>query len=837
MRKAPFSKNFTSLDRRRAGRSVRPVDSLVTSGIEALERRRAGILSTSTGSPSGTTTHTPSRTPDGHKNLPSHTQMSAASPRTVNPEEYAIKIKIRAVRHDSRALKNDDALLFRVASDNSKVFVTHNGQVVDLLVFSRHAVRAITFGTSHRSILLEIHDSSYLYIKHLNNDVFLQDFFRGTALWKYTGRTPDSLLLDTVQRLDKLRSSAAQPNGAAMARQETPARHRDPPTSMRTAKESPLPLPQPQPTETPRSATPTKPQTTPRSTRSLPFSPVAPQDAYSIPLRRSTRERRAPGTQLYFEPPVEEREKPAKFSPPLNFHFHDKKVFTVSLSDFRTLYNNEWINDTVIDFFIKYNIEQAINNGKFSAEDIYAFNSFFFTKLTSSDNHYENVKRWLNKIDLMLFPHIIVPINEHLHWYGCIIRGLPELLERKKLEASTGAAENTGHEQLLSNNAQHCTPAPIVPDPDQTHTTPTPDIPLSPDSSQTTSKEGPDVVEVTPGRKRAEIFIFDSLSQRHHNIHVPLKTFIIDYCLDKHNIAIRKDEIRIQHARVPRQNNFNDCGIHVIYNIKQWLWHSSEIEKVWRNYQRAAYRSYFVAEERNKMRRQLIDLLLKLHDEQVEVEQTHDSDDEIEVIEHTERQDPSQEPAKEAERVDGTKSETKPVDETVARSAPVETVATTDESIPRIEVSQKTLEANPPPITDSTLDPRRVKNPFVNNQVREVFTGLAIAPPVYNTINRIFPEANEEIPDDDKKRLTKLAASISSLDRHADEAVEAALSHWTKMSESVGQRRPKDASFVIHDENDDRLNQSVHDLSIRASSDDLVSEIMGVDAKRRRLNS
>ena len=40
----------------------------------------------------------------------------------------------------------------------------------------------------------------------------------------------------------------------------------------------------------------------------------------------------------------------------------------------------------------------------------------------------------VHKIDLMSFSHIIMPINEKHHWYCCIIRGLPTLLEMIKLQ-------------------------------------------------------------------------------------------------------------------------------------------------------------------------------------------------------------------------------------------------------------------------------------------------------------------------------------------------------------------------------------------------------------------
>ena len=67
-------------------------------------------------------------------------------------------------------------------------------------------------------------------------------------------------------------------------------------------------------------------------------------------------------------------EKPAPFEPDLQYTFPDNKIFRITAKDFATLYNNDWINDAVMDF--AYDIEEAINQGVVNREDVYAFNSF-----------------------------------------------------------------------------------------------------------------------------------------------------------------------------------------------------------------------------------------------------------------------------------------------------------------------------------------------------------------------------------------------------------------------------------------------------------------------------
>ena len=94
-------------------------------------------------------------------------------------------------------------------------------------------------------------------------------------------------------------------------------------------------------------------------------------------------------------------------------------------------------------------------------------------------------------------------------------------------------------------------------------------------------------------------------------------------------------------------------------------------------------------------------------------------------------------------------------------------------------------------------------------------------------INKLFPDAQEKVSTQDLEKLQRLATSISSFDRQSEKNTKDVLSHWqTQLSQKLEQRRPKDESFVIRDENDDKLNRSVHDLSIKGSSDDLLSEVL-----------
>lgn len=292
------------------------------------------------------------------------------------------------------------------------------------------------------------------------------------------------------------------------------------------------------------------------------------------------------------------QETPAPFDPPLKHTLTNGKKFIVAYNDFKTLYNNDWINDTLIDFFIAYDIDKAVNELKLIEDSkVYAFNSFFFTKLMSkaeeqeSPNYYENIKRWVSKIDLMSYEAVIMPINEHLHWYCCVIKNLPKLLRYAK----------RAQKRAVRGLEKEATP--------------------------------PNLDPVT------EVFVFDSLRQTHPNIVAPLKELIAEYCKDKHGLDIDTDLIRVVTARVPRQRNFNDCGIHVIYNVKKWLADPSMCERMWKKFAKNQ-KNYFSGAERSGLRRTFIDILLDLHSKQEPLQsddssrptEENASDDEIELI-------------------------------------------------------------------------------------------------------------------------------------------------------------------------------------------------------------
>jgi len=114
---------------------------------------------------------------------------------------------------------------------------------------------------------------------------------------------------------------------------------------------------------------------------------------------------------------------------------------SVTNEDYNCLEAEQFLNDVIIDFYLKY-----LQHGKFSdieavKEKTHIFTTYFYKRLTTrpqygkgkthpvednpaltaAEKRYDRVERWTKKVNLFEKDFIVVPINEHAHWFVCII--------------------------------------------------------------------------------------------------------------------------------------------------------------------------------------------------------------------------------------------------------------------------------------------------------------------------------------------------------------------------------------------------------------------------------
>jgi len=102
---------------------------------------------------------------------------------------------------------------------------------------------------------------------------------------------------------------------------------------------------------------------------------------------------------------------------------------TVHFEDLPRLDEEEFLNDSLIDFYIMYVLltlaysssnltttSYLYNRYKVPSDKVYFFNTYFFTALTKNAGrqsmNYANVARWTGKVDIFGYDYIVIPINE-----------------------------------------------------------------------------------------------------------------------------------------------------------------------------------------------------------------------------------------------------------------------------------------------------------------------------------------------------------------------------------------------------------------------------------------
>nr|XP_043617521.1 probable ubiquitin-like-specific protease 2B isoform X2 [Erigeron canadensis] len=135
-----------------------------------------------------------------------------------------------------------------------------------------------------------------------------------------------------------------------------------------------------------------------------------------------------------------------KFDPPFEevvYPKGDADAVVLSKRDFDLLQPDTFVNDTIIDFYIKY-----LKN-KIKPEErhrYHFFNSFFFRKLADPDKDqldasqgkaaYQRVKKWTRKVNLFEKDYIFIPVNYNYHWSLIVICHLCEVATHEGEDAN-----------------------------------------------------------------------------------------------------------------------------------------------------------------------------------------------------------------------------------------------------------------------------------------------------------------------------------------------------------------------------------------------------------------
>ncbi|XP_016093442.1 sentrin-specific protease 7 isoform X1 [Sinocyclocheilus grahami] len=255
-----------------------------------------------------------------------------------------------------------------------------------------------------------------------------------------------------------------------------------------------------------------------------------------------------------------------------------KGAITVTTEDLECLDSGEFLNDVIIDFYLKYLLVQKAPQA--SVDRSHVFSSFFYKQLTRRDNanedststpaqvrRHQRVRTWTRHVDIFDKDFLFVPVNQEAHWYLVVIcfPGLeePQYVKRDGRDSvqgdggeGLGESEGEIHGENRSNSDEDKDDSRIKSS--MTHL---------PKCTENTCKR-PIVC------KRPCILIMDSLKLSvHERIFKLLREYLQVEWQTKRggHRDFSGDHMIGSHCTVPLQDNSSDCGLYLLQYAESFL--------------------------------------------------------------------------------------------------------------------------------------------------------------------------------------------------------------------------------------------------------------------------
>lgn len=243
--------------------------------------------------------------------------------------------------------------------------------------------------------------------------------------------------------------------------------------------------------------------------------------------------------------------------------------FAVTLlqCDLERLKEGEYLNDTMIEFGLRYLLERIKRNNPLLVQQIHVFNTFFYHKLTESRDRsktYEHLRKWTNKVNIFDKMYVVVPINEHLHWYMAIIVNPKAIINERPLSLASSSIRRSSRTST-GNSA-----APGVLDSSG---------PQLENYSVNHASEHGDNLSQNPSDFKEEqtyVMVLDSLGITHGPVKTALRDYLRLEARDKGHVRPDVDLKRLGDplhvdVRVPDQPNFSDCGVYLLHYFDRFF--------------------------------------------------------------------------------------------------------------------------------------------------------------------------------------------------------------------------------------------------------------------------
>ncbi|XP_028296460.1 sentrin-specific protease 6 [Gouania willdenowi] len=303
-----------------------------------------------------------------------------------------------------------------------------------------------------------------------------------------------------------------------------------------------------------------------------------------------------------------------------------KGGITVTNEDLHCLNDGEFLNDVIIDFYLKYLVLEKLK--KEDAQRIHIFSSFFYKRLNQRERRnipettnlpiqkrkHNRVKTWTRHVDLFQKDFIFVPINESAHWYLAVVcfpgldapllvgpplpeDGLPDHCrplspDHDELESSSDQASpertEAGEERAEPNGLQDAGSQSTSElqrislcyssdkgDEDDEHSYTQDEVSDGEDGNDESLMSESFLSSNKPTQcKQPCILIMDSLrGPTRSTVVKTLREYLeVEWEVRKGSRrSFGKEVMRGSSPRVPQQDNFSDCGVYVLQYVESFF--------------------------------------------------------------------------------------------------------------------------------------------------------------------------------------------------------------------------------------------------------------------------
>ena len=264
---------------------------------------------------------------------------------------------------------------------------------------------------------------------------------------------------------------------------------------------------------------------------------------------------------------------------------------TVDKEDIPRLDEGQCLNDNLIGYGLRYLFDVFGRRTKDLHERVYLHNSFFYEKLKAGRTaiNYDGVKNWTAKVDLLSYDYIIVPVNEHYHWWVAIICNPGKLDPASKRvpddtrdpgHSMEGKANGASSDIEMTDATEK---RPVGSPRDRIEPIKSDLVDLVSDNKNVSidltstsrpkqnKKPKPSPRTYSPDDPR--IITLDSLGSTHPQAISHLKKYLFAEFEHKRNTVITESPapLGMRAINIPEQDNLCDCGVYLLGYIQEFV--------------------------------------------------------------------------------------------------------------------------------------------------------------------------------------------------------------------------------------------------------------------------